>query len=249
MVGVSMIAIFAVISLAVDLGRLRWAKARMQTAADAAALAGAYPIPDQAFTQARTSAVNTSGQNTVEVNDPVVLDSNQDIEFGLWRYPATGTASPPFVPVGSVESNGNVVDLREANACRVTNRRTTARGNAMRLIAARILGPQTCNLATTATAYVSDGRGNGFAFIGLDWIRFTGNSYTDSYDWHFPYGDPNIHSGSSIATNGMITLGGTTDIRGDARPGMNSYVDMSNNVTVTGWTAPMDHVLTASADA
>jgi len=248
MVGVSMIAMFAVISLAVDLGRLRWAAARMQTAADAAALAGAYPIPDQAFTQARTSAANTSGLNTVEVNDPVVLDTNQDIEFGLWRRPVNGNASPPFVPVGATESNGNVVDLREANACRVTNRRTTARGNAMRLYAARVLGPQTCNLSTTATSYVSVNRGNAFGFVALDWIRFNGTTYTDSYDWHFPYGGDNVHHNSQIASNGDIRLVGTTEIFGDARPGIGHFVDITNNTTITGWTAPLDYVLTYSPD-
>src|SRR5438876_4876702 len=45
-VGVVLFAMLAVVSLAVDMGRLRVARVQLQTAADASALAGAQQVPN-----------------------------------------------------------------------------------------------------------------------------------------------------------------------------------------------------------
>jgi hypothetical protein len=60
----------------------------------------------------------------------------------------------------------------------------------------------------------------------------------DSYS-HEPY-DPNNHgSNGHVASNGNITMVGTSDIWGDARPGVDGSFESTPNADVHGWAAPL----------
>src|SRR5438067_7943866 len=87
-IGLSFFAMLAIVSLAVDMGRLRVARVQLATAADASALAGTQKIPLTNYTTARTDAVDVAGEDVAIQGMgnavPVVLQSANDIEFGLY---------------------------------------------------------------------------------------------------------------------------------------------------------------------
>jgi hypothetical protein len=245
-----MLMLLGFISLAVDLGRVRTTKAQLMTAADAGALAAVASLPDQDFAAA-TNDARTIGQENNAIHNgvaegPVVFDPDQDILFGLYRMDQTGlTADKRFTQVGQKEpSTGHLVVKSDCNAVKTIALRTAARGNNVRLFFAGIMGKPNIDVKADAIAMVYGGDQGGFGFVGLDWIKFGGNTSTDSWDGSKGgYNGGSAHDGGSIATNGTITLVGTTDIRGDARPGKDYAVNQTNNTTVTGWTAPLDYTL------
>jgi hypothetical protein len=243
-VGFVMLAAFAMVSLAVDLGRVRVGRLQLSTAADAAALAGVQKLPVPNVAQARLDSVNVAAQNSAVEGTggatPVALDPNADVVFGLYRNIGIGT----FTPLGSTEANGTVVDTHNCNACRVTAQRTATRSNAVGLYFARAINVNQVDVVGRATAWIRGSKGTGIGIVGLDWIKFNGTTATDSYDYRTgPYGGQNVHHGGTIGSNGTITLVGTNDIDGDARSGPNFPTNATNNVTVTGWTAPLDEPL------
>src|SRR4051794_20388854 len=133
---VIMVAMFAIISLAVDLGRVQVAKTELQRAADAGARYAALGINDGT---AITKGMAAANDNTVDGN-PVAIQST-DVTVGTW---ASGTfTSGGFTP----------------NAVRVTARRSTSRGNAIPLMFAAVLGRNTCDVTArsyaTATSSIS----------------------------------------------------------------------------------------------
>ena len=133
---VIMVAMFALISLAVDMGRVQVAKTELQRAADAGARYAALGINDGT---AITKGIAAAGDNTAD-GSAVTLQSS-DVVVGTW---ASGTfTSGGFSP----------------NAVRVTARRTTSRGNAIPLMFAAVLGRTTCDVTArsyaTATSSIS----------------------------------------------------------------------------------------------
>src|SRR6185369_2023152 len=96
LVVVCLVAVLAFVSLAIDMGRVRLAKAEMQTVADAAARAGAISLPvntaaviDQATDVAdRNPVLDTEkfdkGHLGMRINPGVELEADEDIHFGIW---------------------------------------------------------------------------------------------------------------------------------------------------------------------
>src|SRR4051812_30221373 len=79
---VAMVAFVGLCSLAVDYGRAQMVKTELQSAADAAARAGAGKLsagPVEALLRAQWVA----SQNSVN-GEPLKLDLGQDFELGLW---------------------------------------------------------------------------------------------------------------------------------------------------------------------
>jgi hypothetical protein len=229
-----LLVLFGMISLAVDLGRVRTSKAQLSTAADAGALAGALALPGADLGAAEARAIDVAGQNQCD-GSTVVVQSG-DVTFGIYR-----TASRTFTVLGATEPNGNVVEDFECNAIRVAPPRTEARGNPIDLTFARLVNKPTFDLVASATAYVRGGR-RGFGIVGIDWVRMNGTVRTDSYSSE-PYDPSNFNHNGTVASNGVIELVGTADIYGDARPGVDSYVDKNANSTIHGWAAPLDEPL------
>jgi len=126
-------ALAGFISFAVDFGHVRLAKAELQDAADAAARAAANKL-DISLTAARNEAVAVAGLNKCD-GTPVVLTS-QDVEIGVWN-----AAARTFTVTNS-----------NPNAIRVTARRTTARGNAIPLAFAAVIGRSSCDAAASSVA-------------------------------------------------------------------------------------------------
>jgi hypothetical protein len=231
-----LLAIFAIVSLAVDVGRVRTSKAQLSTAADGAAFAGASALPAGRgdVSSARAAAIAVAAANNC--NGTAVAMQNSDVEFGLYRV-----NSRRYTPAGSAEPGGHVVQLEECNAVRCTPPRTAARGNPIGLTFARIIGRQNLDVVASATAFVRGGPRMG-GIIGLEWVEMHGTSSTDSYSPE-PYIPANRHENGTVMSNGPINMNGTTDIYGDARPGMDSTVNQVGNATVHGWMAPLDEPL------
>ena len=92
-IGIAILAVFGVISLAVDVGRIRVAKGQVQTAADAAAMAAALSIPkidlsggnSFDFDDVDQQAVSLASVNVVTVdNVSVTLQPVNDVDYGTW---------------------------------------------------------------------------------------------------------------------------------------------------------------------
>ena len=141
LVGVSLVALIAFVSLAIDVGRVRLAGAELQTAADASARAGAYSLYTRADTpntsqdvinEAALAAVDNptiATANTGQRADAgVVLDPTQDIHFGFWN-----TNTRTFTEITDLSATAQD-DRRSANAVRTQARRLKSRGNPLKLI-------------------------------------------------------------------------------------------------------------------
>jgi Flp pilus assembly protein TadG len=210
----------AIVSLAVDLGRVQMAKTELRRAADAASRAGLSALATST-TQARSAAVSMAAVNTAD-GKSVVIDPNLDVDLGTWD----GSTRTFTVLTGSAAAS--------ANSVRVTARRTTARGNPLSLTFAPVIGLSSCDVTAVSVAARTPG---GFGVIGLNFISMSGNA-TDSY---WDGSGTTTGKNGSIASNGTITLGGSSSIQGDAHPGIGQAV--SGASSVSGSTSPLTTVL------
>lgn len=151
-------------SLAVDLGRVQVAKTELRRTADAAARAAASSL-SSGVAAAQSAAVSIAAANTVD-GQSHVLETASDIEFGTWDI----TARTFTVLSGAARSN--------ANAVRVTTRRTAARGTAIPLSFARFLGQSTLDVTAKSTAYNSGRRAE---LVGLGGITVKNNFFGGTY--------------------------------------------------------------------
>lgn len=224
-----LVALTGLVSMGVDIGRVQVAKTELQTAADAAARTAAGEL-GSGVTTARAAAVAVAGANNCD-GSPVVLEPAADVEFGTWD-----AAARTFTPLaGAAQSN--------ANAVRVTARRTRARNNAIPLVFAKALGKPTCDVRATAVALFTRGTAT-HALVGLDFITLGGGAYIDSYvSAGGLYSAATARSNGSIASNGDISLSGNGAVRGDARPGIGRTVSSSGSTIITGSTTPLDYAL------
>jgi len=210
---VLLLTLMALASLAVDMGHVQVVKTQLRRAADAAARYAAAGMPFGAST-AQAWAVAAAGDNWAD-GSSIVLDSTNDVEFGTW---ASGTFTP-------------VANTNNATAIRVTARRTAARSNPVRLSFASVIGQSSCDVhAVTVVQFTA-----GYGVVGLNSITMGGNS---SIGYWSPSGSTVTGKGS-IASNGNITLGGSTSIDGDVRPGMSGTVSLGSSAHVNGVTTPL----------
>jgi Flp pilus assembly protein TadG len=214
-------------SLAVDFGRVQLAKRELQQAADAAAryACKGMPLgPSSARGYARDAAAdNKADGRTVE------LRTAEDVEFGTWD-PAARTFA---LLSGSAEPS--------ANAVRVTARCAASRGTAVPLIFGQLLGRPTCDARAVAIATVAP---MSYGVVGLDYIKMGGNA-SASY-WSSNGTSSAAGNWGNIASNGDITLSGSTLIKGHARPGPGRTVYGAAG-RVTGSTAPLPSALSYPA--
>jgi hypothetical protein len=154
------------LALVVNQGRLWQARAELENATDAAALAGAGALAGDALLvsnpilmpdlldQARAAAIQFAQDNQV-AGQPLVLDPNLtnaaggDIVFGSIDNAAGGG----FVAAQNVGDPANA-SLTAINAVRITGRRTRARGNPISLSAGRFLTMDSTDLTVTSTAFL-----------------------------------------------------------------------------------------------
>jgi hypothetical protein len=129
---VIMVGLCALCSLGVDYGHVQLVKTELRRAADSAARAAASQMR-VSKSAAIGKAVEYAAYNYAD-GSKVVLDQTKDIEFGTWS-----SASKKFTKSGSN-------DISALNAVHVTTRRIAARGNAVPLMFARVLGQDACNV-------------------------------------------------------------------------------------------------------
>jgi hypothetical protein len=224
------------VSLAVDFGRIRLARAQLQTTADVAARAGALSLPkssqavidDAVYVAVENSVIDTDDASNGRTNPGVQLEPVEDVIFGLWD-PQAHTFTELQDHPGSDQD-----ERRGANAVRAHARRIDERNNPVKLIFAPVVGAFSTQIEREATVYITDGRSN-FAFVGIDSVRSTGNqTMIDSAIYGM------TGTGGGVASNGDIDLG-NGDVYGDARAG-GDLIQKGNSI-VTGWTAPLDYDL------
>lgn len=187
-------------SFAVDLGRVQLVKTELRRAADTSARAAVAVLPN--VTLATSNAVSFASMNKAD-EQPVALDANADVEFGTWN----ATAKSFTVLTGSARTN--------ANAVRVTARRTSARGNATPLLFAKVLGAQTCDTSASAIAMLNPSR-PAPGVVGINSFRMNGGDIVDSYDSRLgSYSSQTPDDEVGVASNGSISLNGSGVIKGD----------------------------------
>ena len=236
---ISLIALLALAALGIDMGRVQLTRTELQHAADAAALAAAWPIPQLEFEEA-TARAQTMVDSNQAGGDAIGFDlSQQDLQFGIW-WRNTRTFQP-------LEPD----EYMYANAALVRGWRHADRGNPMRMNFAGVIGIPWFDVGADAVAQVRGGFGAGSGGIGIfgrDWVQANGTTRTDSYDSSAgPYDPGSAGNGGGIGTNGWLEIIGTSDINGNARWGSDGdtnpegdYIEVWPEADVTGWRAPYD---------
>jgi hypothetical protein len=234
---VTLTAATAFCSFAVDLGRVQVVKTELQRAADASARYAAAGFRDGGAERATANALDAADDNTAD-GTPVVLLADADVEFGLWDR-----RTRTFTPLAAA-------DRRRTQAIRVTARRTAARGNAVPLLLARVVGLQTCDAKAVAIASVPR---PGYAFVGVEGVSVSGSAKIDSWDSRDGAYSPATQSdAATVASNGDIGFGGASSrIHGDAWAGVGRRITSPGQVT--GYrgtlTGPLSYPPADAADA
>jgi Flp pilus assembly protein TadG len=204
------VCLVAFCSLGVEVGHVLAARGELQHAADAAARYAVTGLSD-GYLAARDRALAAAAENKAD-GAAVSLDPAADVEFGTWD---------PYARTFNLLS-GTARD--EATAVRVTARRIAARGTAVPLYFARLIGRSSFDTSATAIATVAPKQ---YGLVGLDYVKLWGNS-TNSY-WSGTGTTKGNWGG--IASNGDISLGGSSTVVGDARPGPGHGVSSPNKVS------------------
>ncbi|HEX8911929.1 MAG TPA: TadG family pilus assembly protein [Humisphaera sp.] len=210
----AMTAMLAIGSLAVDLGRVVVAQSEMLRAVDAAARAASVYLPSDTA-GARAAAIAVAAQNSVD-GQPLVLQSG-DVVFGRWDS-TTGTFDTASM---------------SPNAVRITAQRTAARGTAIQLPVAAVLGKSSHDIvATQTTTYAGTLTG----IIGLT------SFYADRYLFVASYNSANTTSPSTwsywssgiLGSNGNVRSGTSGDLHGTLTlgpSGSRSYLYVHGSTT------------------
>jgi len=184
------------VALSVDVGYIYDLRGSMQSAVDASSLSGASALQVAPAPAARFRAIEYAEKNLVGTSG--VQSSELDITIGHWMG-LTNTF---------VADNGGIPST--PNAIRVAGTRED-----IPLFFAAILGVMDTTVGRSATAVQGAGRCMGI--WGLEGIVGPGDIVTDSYiEDDGAYGGPNVRPNGDICSCRDITLGGNTEIHGDA---------------------------------
>lgn len=219
-------------AFAIDCGMITLAREQLQNAADAAAISGADALVNG--TGPAQAAAQTFAQLNVAGGAAVTIDPTQDIELGTWDKNALAFTSLS----GSAQSS--------ANAVRVTCRMSQARGNPLKLFFAPIFGVASADVSAQAVALMSSTVCG--PFVGLNSVRISGGSYTDSYDSsQGSYSSSTAGNKGNVCSDGPISLSGSATIHGDAHPGNGYTVDTTGASSVTGSTTALTQPLSEAS--
>jgi Flp pilus assembly protein TadG len=221
-----LIVLMGLLAFSVDLGYIQIARAELQTAADAGALAGARGLTNCCPSTALSEAQRVAQLNSV-FQDAVSVTSSEDIALGTWD-----DQTSTFTALSAAQQG-------IANAVQVTCRRTAARGNALGLFFGPLFGVNTQDVTATAVAkstHIQCG-----PFVGITSVTISGGSYIDSYySASGTYTAGSAGQQGTVCSNGPISLsGGLTVVHGDAHPGPGHSDSMSGGSSVTGSTAAL----------
>src|SRR5438552_4386841 len=206
---VLMMAMCLFLSFAVDYGRTQVVKTELMRAADSAARAAATEVPGN-LGKAQSVAMQFAALNIADGSS--VNISPGDIVLGNWDL-----KTKKFTPLtGSAQS--------QANAVQVTARRTVGTGNAVPLVLAGIYGQKSCDVSATVVAHCMVSASS-YGIVGIDGVSLTGNPTIDSYrSIDGAYSAMTRGYNGNVASNGDITLTGSSQILGNASPGIGKSV-------------------------
>jgi hypothetical protein len=211
---ISLVMIFAMAALVVDLGYMKVVRGELQSATDAAALACVQALdmdPDAArYVAEKFAALNEAG------GSPVVLDRENDIVFGIFDE-ITNT----FVPLDAANEG-------YADAVQITTRITD-----VPFYFAPVIGFDAFDLSATATArYKPTDTKN---IVGLKKVEFKNDTYTDAYNSSFgAYSAETAISHGSISSNKEIKLANDVIANGDVYLPPDGKLDVGGNATLNG---------------
>jgi len=154
MVAAAMVMILGVAALAIDLAALYAARDEAQRAADAAALAGAEEFVTSGYT---SGAVNSATVTTLVTQQAVAVGDEDTIGGQAVQVRSSDVSVDLSVP-----SNPRVT---------VTVGRSTARGNALSTVFAKIFGIQTADVSATATAEAYNPSGSGGPPVASECVK------------------------------------------------------------------------------
>ncbi len=215
-----MVFFIGLIAFATDSGTIVLARTQLQSAADAAAIAGIDALSG-GTTAAQTAAQTIAQANTAGGANISVVPSS-DIAFGTWNS-STATFT---VLTGS--------GISGASAMRVTCHLSQSRSTGLHLFFAPIFGISSEDVSATAIANKGSAP---CGFVGLNGINISGGSYTNSYNSGSGYSAGSAGSQGNICSNSSISLsGGSTIVNGNATPGIGDTVSASGGSSVTGTT-------------
>jgi Flp pilus assembly protein TadG len=155
LVAIALLMLVGLGALAIDGSHIYMVNTECQATADAAAVAAAYMLPDQAASVAE--AIEYAQKNMRPGDHGNVIQA-EDVVFGSWDF-VTRTFTP-------------TTDTADVNAVRVTAHRTTSHDNPLQLTLANALGFTTADIARTATA--------AFGTLGT-WDLALAQDVTDSF--------------------------------------------------------------------
>jgi hypothetical protein len=205
-------------SLGADYGRVQLAKIELERCATAAARAAVSRVPADPQ-GARDLAVAYAQHNTVD-GTGVTIDPQADVELGIWD-----DAARTF----SVASGAN---LSTANAVRVTARRIGENGVPM--LFAGLIGNSRSDVSATSIAKVTTPP-DAVAFVGLNRVTVGNNLFAAGYSSSAgPPGGANVSNSIVMGSNGVMSFGNNSDIRGDVIRGPAGSVTHGNHWFVSG---------------
>lgn len=202
-VGLTSPVALAFASLLIDWGRVQLVRCQLQQAAESAARHATNSLCGDSAV-ARTAAIDLAKLNMAD-GQPIVL-RDSDVELGTWDTTA-----------GTFRAYSGAQEAM-ADAVRVTARRESSRGTGVPMIFGALTGRTTADIQASAITTLEL---EGYGVIGLDWIKMGGNS-TASY--RSDGGANATGAWGNVASNGDITLSGSSFINGHARPGVHGYV-------------------------
>jgi hypothetical protein len=217
-------ALIGFCSLAVDYGHARLTKVELQTAADAAARYGVSSIA-AGVTTAQNRAIDAADDNVADGTPVVILPA--DVEFGTW----TSSTKTFTVLTGAARAS--------ANAMRVTAARTAARGNAVQLGFATVIGKSSVDVTARSIACIDQSNaGGGYGIVGLSFVSMLGNPTIDSFKSAAgPYSAASAGNYGTVISNSWITMTGNSIIKGDVHAGKTAGIVKNGNPTITGSTS------------
>ncbi|MBN2526280.1 MAG: hypothetical protein JXR76_07795 [Deltaproteobacteria bacterium] len=141
-VTILLVVLLGSVALVVDLGNLFRVRTELQTAADAAALAGAPELDGSSggLDAARAAAMDYAAKNPAD-DGPVEL-LPEDVTFGHWNLETS-----EFTDMGAYPD-----DPMEVNAIKVLTQRSAARGDPVELTFAGIFGKDQSDVSADAIA-------------------------------------------------------------------------------------------------
>jgi len=181
-----MACLLAFAALALD-GASAWvARAQLQNAVDAGALAGAAALKGGDAT-AKSTAVQFANNHQAAFQSVAIAPT--DVEVGTWDVDKRIFTVKPATGANSVHVTGQTQ---------------------LRLFLAPIFGQFSMGIRAEATAFRNALCG---PFIGLNKVTMSSSSHTDSFDSNKgPYSAGSAGSQGHVCTNGDITMSGSSTI-------------------------------------